>query len=43
MDKLYKIINSSIMIEFERTNEKGDRVTAYTHKNYLSTHYNSEI
>lgn len=31
------------MIEFERTNEKGDRVKAYTHKSYLSNQYNSEI
>jgi len=29
------------MIEFERTNEKGDRVTAFTHRNYLSNNYNS--
>lgn len=31
------------MIEFERTNEKGDRVKAYTHQSYLSQHFNSEI
>ena len=31
------------MIEFERTNEKGDKVTAYTHRNYLSQRFNSEI
>ena len=31
------------MIEFERTNEKGDKVTAYTHRNYLSGNFNSEI
>ncbi len=31
------------MIEFERTNEKGDRVKAYTHQSYLSHHFNSEI
>ena len=31
------------MIAFERTNEKGDKVTAYTHQNYLSGNFNSEI
>lgn len=31
------------MIQFERTNEKGDIVTAYTHENYLSGHFKSEM
>jgi hypothetical protein len=31
------------MIQFERTNEKGDKVTAYTHENYLSGHFKSEM
>lgn len=31
------------MIEFERINEKGDRVKAYTHKSYLSSHYDQEV
>jgi hypothetical protein len=31
------------MIHFERTNEKGDKVTAYTHENYLSGHFKSEM
>ena len=30
------------MIQFERTNEKGDKVAAYTHENYLSGHFKSE-
>lgn len=31
------------MIEFERTNEKGDRVKAYTHKSFLSSQYDTEV
>lgn len=31
------------MIEFEKTNDKGERLKAYTHKSYLSKAYNSEI
>jgi hypothetical protein len=31
------------MIEFQRTNEKGETVKAYTHKSYLSSQYESEI
>ncbi len=31
------------MIEFERTNEKGDKVKAYTHQSYLSHQFNSQI
>ena len=31
------------MIEIERTNEKGDKVVAFTHQNYLSSHFSSEI
>lgn len=29
------------MIEFERTNEKGETVKAFTHKGYLSEQYNN--
>lgn len=31
------------MIEFEKVNEKGERLKAYTHQNYLSKSYTSEI
>ena len=31
------------MIEFEKINDKGEKITAYTHKNFLSKHYNEEI
>jgi hypothetical protein len=31
------------MIEVQRTNEKGEKIVAYTHQNYLSSHFKSEI
>lgn len=31
------------MIEFEKINDKGEKLKAYTHRNYLSKFYNSEI
>lgn len=31
------------MIEFDRINEKGDKVKAYTHKSYLSSNYDQEV
>jgi hypothetical protein len=38
-----KYFDYSIMIAIEKTNEKGDKITYYTHLNYMSKEYNHQI